>query len=113
MCTHAYMQVFSQLSQVHLQVQFHQVLADRIQSDLNELVKAVNDRCKKYGLRVKPTTLIELPFGKFFFFFLETSLIPFEFSLFLQTPPQYLKTLTLVHQIFVLFQIPYAINYYK
>uniref|UniRef100_A0A1D1XL63 Putative calcium-binding protein C800.10c n=1 Tax=Anthurium amnicola TaxID=1678845 RepID=A0A1D1XL63_9ARAE len=40
-----------------------QVRADRIQSDLEELVKALNGRCKKYGLRVKPTTLIELPFG--------------------------------------------------
>ncbi|KAI3862189.1 hypothetical protein MKX03_007836 [Papaver bracteatum] len=40
-----------------------QVRADRIQSDLEELVKALNDRCKKYGLRVKPTALVELPFG--------------------------------------------------
>ncbi|KAE8008895.1 hypothetical protein FH972_005365 [Carpinus fangiana] len=40
-----------------------QVRADRIQSDLDELVKAVNDRCKKYGLRTKPITLTELPFG--------------------------------------------------
>ncbi|XP_042508818.1 actin cytoskeleton-regulatory complex protein pan1-like isoform X2 [Macadamia integrifolia] len=40
-----------------------QVRADRIQSDLEELVKALNERCKKYGLHVKPTALIELPFG--------------------------------------------------
>ncbi|KAF8405559.1 hypothetical protein HHK36_010466 [Tetracentron sinense] len=40
-----------------------QVRADRIQSDLEELVKALNERCKKYALRVKPTALIELPFG--------------------------------------------------
>ncbi|CBI37735.3 unnamed protein product, partial [Vitis vinifera] len=40
-----------------------QVRADRIQSDLDELVKALNERCKKYGLYVKPTTLVELPFG--------------------------------------------------
>lgn len=40
-----------------------QVRADRIQSDLEELVKALNERCKKYGLRVKPTALVELPFG--------------------------------------------------
>lgn len=40
-----------------------QVRADRIQTDLDELVKAVNERCKKYGLRAKPITLTELPFG--------------------------------------------------
>ncbi|KAK6922497.1 EH domain [Dillenia turbinata] len=34
-----------------------------IQSDLEELVKSLNDRCKKYGLRAKPTSLVELPFG--------------------------------------------------
>ncbi|KAL1366736.1 epidermal growth factor receptor substrate 15-like 1 isoform X3 [Arachis ipaensis] len=37
--------------------------ADCIQSDLDELVKSLNNRCKKYGLRAKPTTLVELPFG--------------------------------------------------
>ncbi|XP_034226996.1 epidermal growth factor receptor substrate 15-like 1 isoform X1 [Prunus dulcis] len=36
---------------------------DRIQLDLDELVKTLNERCKKYGLRGKPTTLTELPFG--------------------------------------------------
>ncbi|KAJ4966475.1 hypothetical protein NE237_018324 [Protea cynaroides] len=40
-----------------------QVRADRIQSDVEELVKALNERCKKYGLLNKPTGLIELPFG--------------------------------------------------
>ncbi|XP_058098605.1 actin cytoskeleton-regulatory complex protein pan1-like [Magnolia sinica] len=40
-----------------------QVRAERIQSDLEELVKTLNDRCKQYGLRAKPTTLVELPFG--------------------------------------------------
>ncbi|KAK7848624.1 eh domain-containing protein 2 [Quercus suber] len=40
-----------------------QVHADHIQSDLDELVKGLNERCKKYGLRAKPTTLTELPFG--------------------------------------------------
>ncbi|XP_027329528.1 epidermal growth factor receptor substrate 15-like 1 isoform X2 [Abrus precatorius] len=40
-----------------------QAHADRIQSDLDELVKSLNERCKKYGLRAKPTTLLELPFG--------------------------------------------------
>ncbi|KAF9611960.1 hypothetical protein IFM89_037180 [Coptis chinensis] len=40
-----------------------QVRADRIQSELEELVKALSERCKKYGLRVKPTALVELPFG--------------------------------------------------
>ncbi|CAL5190902.1 unnamed protein product [Lathyrus oleraceus] len=37
--------------------------ADRIQSSLDELVKSLNERCKQYGLRAKPTTLVELPFG--------------------------------------------------
>ncbi|WOK99912.1 epidermal growth factor receptor substrate 15-like 1 [Canna indica] len=37
--------------------------ADNIQKDLEELVKVLNERCKQYGLRSKPTTLIELPFG--------------------------------------------------
>lgn len=40
-----------------------QVRADRIQTDLEELVKALSERCKKYGLKVKPTALVELPFG--------------------------------------------------
>ncbi|KAG2608650.1 hypothetical protein PVAP13_4NG338600 [Panicum virgatum] len=37
--------------------------ANKIQSDLEELVKALNEQCKRYGLRAKPTTLVELPFG--------------------------------------------------
>ncbi|GFQ06754.1 uncharacterized calcium-binding protein c800.10c [Phtheirospermum japonicum] len=37
--------------------------ANQIQSDLEELVKALNERCKTYGLRGKPTSLVELPFG--------------------------------------------------
>ncbi|KAM1791327.1 hypothetical protein ACFX12_035306 [Malus domestica] len=36
---------------------------DHIQLDLDGLVKTLNERCKKYGLRGKPTTLTELPFG--------------------------------------------------
>ncbi|CAL5371415.1 unnamed protein product [Camellia sinensis] len=40
-----------------------QVHVDRIQSELEELVKSLNERCKNYGLRAKPTTLVELPFG--------------------------------------------------
>ncbi|XP_030486173.2 uncharacterized protein LOC115702864 [Cannabis sativa] len=40
-----------------------QARVDRIQSDLDELVKSLNERCKKYGLRGKPITLTELPFG--------------------------------------------------
>ncbi|XAR73673.1 hypothetical protein NMG60_11007723 [Bertholletia excelsa] len=40
-----------------------QVNADKIQSELEELVKSLNERCKSYGLRAKPTTLVELPFG--------------------------------------------------
>ncbi|KAL5979138.1 hypothetical protein ACLOJK_019035 [Asimina triloba] len=39
-----------------------QVRAEQIQSDLEELVKALNERCKSYGLRAKPTALVELPF---------------------------------------------------
>ncbi|XP_015954869.1 uncharacterized protein LOC107479238 isoform X1 [Arachis duranensis] len=34
--------------------------ADCIQSDLDELVKSLNNQCKKYGLRAKSTTLVEL-----------------------------------------------------
>ncbi|XP_057809345.1 uncharacterized protein LOC131023777 [Salvia miltiorrhiza] len=37
--------------------------ANQVQSDLEELVKALNERCKTYGLRAKPTSLLELPFG--------------------------------------------------
>ncbi|XP_050230419.1 uncharacterized protein LOC126679435 [Mercurialis annua] len=37
--------------------------AERIQSSLEELVKNVNERCKQYGLRAKPISLVELPFG--------------------------------------------------
>ncbi|KAG7022768.1 hypothetical protein SDJN02_16504 [Cucurbita argyrosperma subsp. argyrosperma] len=40
-----------------------QVRADRIQADIEELVKSLNERCKSYGLRAKPITLSELPFG--------------------------------------------------
>jgi epidermal growth factor receptor substrate 15 len=42
-----------------------QVRADRIQSDLEELLKALTERCKKHGLDVKSTALIELPIGTF------------------------------------------------
>ncbi|XP_020582679.1 epidermal growth factor receptor substrate 15-like 1 isoform X2 [Phalaenopsis equestris] len=37
--------------------------AEKIQNDLDELVKALNERCKDNGLRSKPTSLVELPFG--------------------------------------------------
>ncbi|KAK4742262.1 hypothetical protein SAY87_000263 [Trapa incisa] len=37
--------------------------ANCIQTDLDDLVKALNERCKTYGLRAKPTSLVELPFG--------------------------------------------------
>ncbi|KAF4373974.1 hypothetical protein F8388_007880 [Cannabis sativa] len=40
-----------------------QARVDRIQSDLDELVKSLNERCKKYGLRGKPITLTEASFG--------------------------------------------------
>ncbi|EOY15307.1 Calcium ion binding protein, putative isoform 1 [Theobroma cacao] len=40
-----------------------QVRADRIQSDLEELMKALTERCKKHGYDVKSTAVIELPMG--------------------------------------------------
>ncbi|CAH8306058.1 unnamed protein product [Eruca vesicaria subsp. sativa] len=36
---------------------------EHIQSGLEELIKNLNERCKQYGVRGKPTTLVELPFG--------------------------------------------------
>nr|GLL37143.1 epidermal growth factor receptor substrate 15 isoform X1 [Ipomoea trifida] len=40
-----------------------QVRADRIQSDLEELLKALTERCKKHSVTIKSTALIELPHG--------------------------------------------------
>ncbi|KAL9225698.1 hypothetical protein vseg_001591 [Gypsophila vaccaria] len=40
-----------------------QVRADRIQSDFEELLKALSERCKKHGLEIKSAALIELPKG--------------------------------------------------
>ncbi|VFQ75101.1 unnamed protein product [Cuscuta campestris] len=40
-----------------------QEIANRIQLEIEELVKSLNARCKTYGLRAKPTSLLELPFG--------------------------------------------------
>ncbi|XP_015574637.1 epidermal growth factor receptor substrate 15 isoform X3 [Ricinus communis] len=40
-----------------------QVRADRIQSDLDELLRVLIERCKKHGLEFKSTAMIELPFG--------------------------------------------------
>ncbi|KAL5778380.1 hypothetical protein ACOSP7_011306 [Xanthoceras sorbifolium] len=40
-----------------------QVRADRIQSDLEELLKALMERCKKHRVDVKSTALIQLPVG--------------------------------------------------
>lgn len=40
-----------------------QVRADRIQSDVDELMKALTERCKKHSLDVKSTALFELPNG--------------------------------------------------
>ncbi|KAL0396134.1 UNVERIFIED_CONTAM: EH domain-containing protein 2 [Sesamum calycinum] len=51
---------------VKLEQEKTDVVQDRvnqIQSDIEELVKSLNERCKTYGLRGKPTTLVELPFG--------------------------------------------------
>ncbi|KAJ4916337.1 Calcium-binding EF hand family protein [Raphanus sativus] len=36
---------------------------EHIQSGLEELIKILNERCKQYGVRGKPTSLVELPFG--------------------------------------------------
>ncbi|XP_074273428.1 uncharacterized protein LOC141597021 [Silene latifolia] len=40
-----------------------QVRADRIQSDFEELLKALSERCKKHGFEIKSAALIELPKG--------------------------------------------------
>lgn len=40
-----------------------QVRADRIQTDLDELMKALTDRCKKHGLQINSAALFELPIG--------------------------------------------------
>ncbi|XP_027905267.1 epidermal growth factor receptor substrate 15 isoform X2 [Vigna unguiculata] len=40
-----------------------QVRAERIQSDLEELFKALADRCKKHGIDVKSITMVQLPAG--------------------------------------------------
>ncbi|KAJ4867870.1 Calcium-binding EF hand family protein [Raphanus sativus] len=40
-----------------------QVRADRIQSDLEELMKALTERCQKHGLEVKSKALVDLPPG--------------------------------------------------
>uniref|UniRef100_A0A1J3DBN7 Epidermal growth factor receptor substrate 15-like 1 n=1 Tax=Noccaea caerulescens TaxID=107243 RepID=A0A1J3DBN7_NOCCA len=40
-----------------------QVRADRIQSDLEELMKALTERCKKHGVEVKSKALVDLPAG--------------------------------------------------
>nr|KYP64867.1 putative calcium-binding protein C800.10c family [Cajanus cajan] len=40
-----------------------QVRAERIQSDLEELFKALAERCKKHGIDVKSITMVQLPAG--------------------------------------------------
>ncbi|XP_012829934.1 PREDICTED: actin cytoskeleton-regulatory complex protein PAN1 [Erythranthe guttata] len=42
-----------------------QVRADRIQSDLEDLLKGLTDRCKKHDLEMKSAAMIELPPGNF------------------------------------------------
>ena len=37
--------------------------ADRIQSDLEELLKVLGDCCKKHDVQIKSAALIELPRG--------------------------------------------------
>lgn len=58
-----------------------QVRADRIQSDIEELIKALTERCKKHGFDVKSAAIIELPVGisltlardlYFYFFYLDS-----------------------------------------
>lgn len=40
-----------------------QVRADRIQSDVEELMRGLSERCKKHGIDIKSAALIELPIG--------------------------------------------------
>ncbi|KAF7817689.1 actin cytoskeleton-regulatory complex protein pan1 isoform X1 [Senna tora] len=40
-----------------------QVRADRVQSDLEELLRALAERCKKHGIHVKSNAMVELPIG--------------------------------------------------
>ncbi|XP_063947068.1 uncharacterized protein LOC108218629 isoform X4 [Daucus carota subsp. sativus] len=40
-----------------------QVRADRLQSDLEELLKALTERCKRHGVQIKSAAVIELPKG--------------------------------------------------
>ncbi|KAL8135808.1 hypothetical protein AgCh_010428 [Apium graveolens] len=40
-----------------------QVRADRLQSDLEELLKALAERCKRHGAQIKSAAVIELPKG--------------------------------------------------
>jgi hypothetical protein len=40
-----------------------QARADRLHNDLDELTKALNAKCKQFGLKIKPTSLLELPYG--------------------------------------------------
>ena len=40
-----------------------QVRADRIQSDIELLLKALTERCKRHGIDVKSAAMIELPVG--------------------------------------------------
>ena len=42
-----------------------QVRADRIQLDLEELMKGLTERCKKQGIDIKSTAVIEFPIGNF------------------------------------------------
>lgn len=46
-----------------------QARADHIQKDLKEVINILNERSKQYGLRAKPTTLMELPFGTLIYLF--------------------------------------------
>lgn len=44
-----------------------QVRADRIQSDVDELMKALTERCTKHKLNVKSAALFEMPKGMIVF----------------------------------------------
>ncbi|MCO5561572.1 hypothetical protein L7F22_015192 [Adiantum nelumboides] len=37
--------------------------AEKLQTDLDELRKSLNSKCKQLGVQIKPTTVVELPYG--------------------------------------------------
>ena len=51
--------------------------ANKIQQILEELVKSLNEQCKIYGLRAKPTTLVEFPSSNLVRYLVELGLVVF------------------------------------